>query len=172
MTVYKIFRYEGMFDQIITFPSIQQTLLKCRREYFPRFPQTVEEFFAVFEEETVFQRYGHCFGELFFHGLIGNEVDGRCGIFFTNRDLEFFHSVKHEIKAFADATFKYQPLYFHQLFIVHFQIGNYVSYQVSFSNKSVYLLDIVYCYTYRHFQHFMFSWTGKPLPPISACSKL
>ncbi|KAJ6647986.1 hypothetical protein Bhyg_03211, partial [Pseudolycoriella hygida] len=28
-------RYEGMFDQVLTFPNIQSTLLRCRKEYFP-----------------------------------------------------------------------------------------------------------------------------------------
>lgn len=106
---------------------VQSTLLKCRREFFPRFPQTIDDFFSSFEQAAVFERYGHCLKELFFHGVIGEQHTGRCAIFYTHRLLEYFSSVKNEIKAFADATFKYQPSYFHQLFIVHFQMGNYVS---------------------------------------------
>lgn len=105
---------------------VQSTLLRCRREYFPRFPQTVDEFFSAFDLPAVFERYGHCFDELFFHGLFGNKSSGQCGIFYTHRLIEYFNTIKAEIKAFADANFKYQPSYFHQLFIVHFQIGNYV----------------------------------------------
>ncbi|KAJ6644282.1 hypothetical protein Bhyg_09249, partial [Pseudolycoriella hygida] len=118
-------RYEGMFDQVLTFPNIQSTLLRCRKEYFPRFPQTAEEFYKAFEENSIYERYGHCFEELFYHGVLGNEATGRSAVFYTSKLLEYFNSIKHEIKAFADATFKYQPLYFHQLFIVHFAIGSY-----------------------------------------------
>ncbi|KAJ6619819.1 hypothetical protein Bhyg_17712, partial [Pseudolycoriella hygida] len=75
--------------------------------------------------QLILRRYGHCFDDLFFHGVTGDDTNGRCGIFYTKRLLDHFSSVKDEIKAFADATFKYQPSYFHQLFIVHFEIGNY-----------------------------------------------
>ncbi|KAJ6633986.1 hypothetical protein Bhyg_03508 [Pseudolycoriella hygida] len=119
-------KYHGSFERSLTFPSVQQTLLKCRRQYFPRFPQTADEFFKVFENQLILRRYGHCFDDLFFHGVTGDDTNGRCGIFYTKRLLDHFSSEKDEIKAFADATFKYQPSYFHQLFIVHFEIGNYV----------------------------------------------
>lgn len=153
-----------MFEQIITFPSVQSTLLKCRKEYFPRFPQTAAEFFAAFEQESVFLRYGHCFDDLFFHGVVGNEADGRCGIFYTQRLLAYFDSIKDEIKAFTDATFKYQPLYFHQLFIVHFEIGNYVRF---FSD--IYTDEMLqFTASYRHFRPFMSLWSEKQRLHINA----
>ncbi|KAJ6634750.1 hypothetical protein Bhyg_13329, partial [Pseudolycoriella hygida] len=122
--------YEGMFDQVLTFPNIQSTLLRCRKEYSPRFPQTAEKFYKAFEENSIYERYGHCFEELFYHGVLGNEATGRSAVFYTSKLLEYFNSIKHEIKAFADATFKYQPLYFHQLFIVHFAIGSYAVFEL------------------------------------------
>ncbi|KAJ6648093.1 hypothetical protein Bhyg_03318 [Pseudolycoriella hygida] len=114
-------KYHGSFEQSLTFPSVQQTLLKCRRQYFPRFPQTADEFFKVFENQLILRRYGHCFDDLFFHGVATAGVANDGNLTFLqdspaddsamSYDRNYFANLDYETKIEMENDFVQDTIY-------------------------------------------------------------